>query len=611
MRFRQYQASARRNSTHLLWLYIIAVIAVAVFTAAATAFLSSLYPSLKGGSSTIGIHKPVFITVLILVITLITGAGWWRLRRLSAGGHVVAEALGGQRIIRAQAGFSERRLLNVAEEMAIASGVRLPKIYILPDDCLNAFAAGMNQRDAVIGITRGALDSFNRNELQAVVAHEFSHILNGDMRRNMQLCGALYGLQMITSLGRLFFDGDRLPISNRRGDNTNLPTALLGAILIGLGFAGSLAAGWIQAAISRQREYLADASAVQFTRQSDGLASALYKVATAPKRRLHSPHAAEYAHFMFEGVHETDIFDKLAATHPDIYDRITRLNPVKARRWEADIRLARSIKPDFYSLSSTGYFSDRHTVADTAADRYFQSRGQQLSAFLQRIDPTISQRTATLLQQNQRHWLNAEGDNERLLVVLTALFSPAALSSAAPEWQVSHPLRLTYYRRLQQHPLPQPLHRALLEYLLPSVAALPESEQHNLQNELNQLLEHHTLDAPQALLWLSADACLKHVNKTASTAEAQSYESVSVSIRNWINCQGKLDSDGRQNLSNALSALSTLSRRERAQLMEHTEQLLATNPDSEWQSRAAAVLRLYAQQSDHSVASSAIPFNFH
>ena len=314
---------------------------------------------------------------------------------------------------------------------------------------------------------------------------------------------------------------------------------------------------------------------------------------------------------MFEGVHETDIFDKLAATHPDIYDRITRLNPVKARRWEADIRLARSIKPDFYSLSSTGYFSDRHTDATISTDRYFQSRGQQLSAFLQRIDPTISQRTATLLQQNQRHWLNAEGDNERLLVVLTALFSPAALSSAAPEWQVSHPLRLTYYRRLQQHPLPQPLHRALLEYLLPSVAALPESEQHNLQNELNQLLEHHTLDAPQALLWLSADACLKHVNKTASTAEAQSYESVSVSIRNWINCQGKLDSDGRQNLSNALSALSTLSRRERAQLMEHTEQLLATNPDSEWQSRAATVLRLYAQQSDHSAASSAIPFNFH
>mgnify|MGYP002139115387 FL=1 len=193
-------------------------------------------------------------------------------------------------------------MLNVVEEMAIASGVRLPKIYILPDDCLNAFAAGMTQRDAVIGITRGALDSFNRNELQAVVAHEFSHILNGDMRRNMQLCGALYGLQMITSLGRLFFDGDGLTSKSR--DSFNLPTVFLGAILICLGFAGSLAAGWIQAAISRQREYLADASAVQFTRQSDGLASALYKVATAPKRRLHSPHAAEYAHFMFEGVHE-------------------------------------------------------------------------------------------------------------------------------------------------------------------------------------------------------------------------------------------------------------------------------------------------------------------
>ena len=596
MRFRQHQTRARRISMHLLWLYVLAVITIALSTAATAAFLSSLYPALQGENSDIGIHKPVFVTVFILVITLITGSGWWRLRQLSAGGHIVAEALGGQRLIRKHSTFTQRRLLNVVEEMAIASGVRLPKVYLLPDASLNAFAAGMSQRDAVIGITQGALDVFDRNELQAVVAHEFSHILNGDMRRNMQLCGCLYGLQMITSLGRLFLDGDGLTSKSR--DSFRLPTALFGAILLCLGFTGSLAANWIQAAISRQREYLADASAVQFTRQSDGLAGALYKVATAPDRRLRSPHAAEYAHFMFEGIHETDIFDKLAATHPDIYSRIARLNPVKARRWEAEIRLAQSRKSEFYALSSAGYFSDRHGTGNAATDKHSPMRGRQFAAILQNIHPDLQQRTEILLRQHLRHWLSAEGDDERLLVVLTVLISPpAALKSAAQQWQITHPLRLAYYRRLQQHPLPPALHRTLLEYLLPSVAALPEQERQNLKAELNRLLEHHTLNAPQTLAWLTVNACLKNTGESIDSIEKYAHDTLLENIQTWITQQGKSDGRTRQKLSCALSAVAGLPRRERALLLENMLAKLtaAPPPQNEWQIQAPAVLQLYIQ----------------
>ncbi len=592
MRFRQHQTRARRISIHLLWLYALAVITIVLSTAATAAFLSSFYPALQGENSGIGIHKPVFAAVFILIIALITGSGWWRLRQLSAGGHIVAEALGGQRLIRKKSTFPQRRLLNVVEEMSIASGVRLPKVYLLPDASLNAFAAGMSQRDAVIGITQGALDAFDRNELQAVVAHEFSHILNGDMRRNMQLCGCLYGLQMITGLGRLFLDGDGLTTKSR--DSFRLPTSLFGAILLCLGFTGSLAASWIQAAISRQREYLADASAVQFTRQSDGLASALYKVASAPDRRLRSPHAAEYAHFMFEGIHETDIFDKLAATHPDIHSRIARLNPIKARRWEADIRLAQSRKPEFYALSSAGYFSDRHGAGNTATDKHAPMRGQQFAAILQNIHPDLQQRTEILLRQHPRHWLSAEGDNERLLVVFSILISPpAALKSAAQQWQITHPLRLAYYRRLQQHPLPPALHRTLLEYLLPSAAALPEQERQNLKTELNRLLEHHTLDVSQTLAWLTVNACLKNNGEPTEPVEKYAHDTLPENINQWITQQGEWDSSKRQKLSGALSAFAGLP--ERARLLENTLAKLSASPQNERTTQAAAVLQLYIQ----------------
>ncbi|WP_373700180.1 M48 family metalloprotease [Neisseria dentiae] len=598
MKFRKYQANARRISGHLLWLYAAAVTVVAGFTAFVTALLCSLYLSTGASGAGFAVNRTVFAVVFVLISALIVGAGWIRLRQLSAGGHVVAESLGGRRITREQAGFAERRLLNVVEEMAIASGVRMPKVYILPETGLNAFAAGMEQRDAVIGITHGALQAFDRNELQAVIAHEFSHILNGDMRRNMQLCGCLYGLQMITMLGRLFISGD--PQSHiRYAESRSLPTIFLGMVLLCIGFTGSLAAGWIQAAISRQREFLADASAVQFTRQSDGLASALYKVAVAPNRRLTSPHAAEYAHFMFESVHEADIFDKLAATHPDILTRIERLSPAKARIWQSEIRRAQTVKPAFFYVPNGAGLSDglqQATTPNRENTIYRQQRqAEHLAENIRRICPQSLQRREEMLRYRPKHWLSAEGDSERLMVVLAALFAPAALAEAEAEWAVRFPLRSAFYRRLQQHPLPQPLHRALLEYLLPSIAALPQSEQDYLNTQLHLLLANHTLPAPKAFLWLLASAWLPQFVHQAHTENNNITEHLIPAVTEWAKQGGTLNAAARQNLPQFLHQAAMLPRKKRATVMERCRQIVIESSDMPCAAEAEEVLQIYGQ----------------
>ncbi|OSI11216.1 M48 family metalloprotease [Neisseria zoodegmatis] len=596
MRFRQYQKDARRISSGLLCLYALAVMSVAGLTAYVTALICSFYIVPPSEGSGIGYSKTIFIVVFAAISAVIIGAGWVRLRQLSAGGHVVAEALGGMRITRGKAGLAERRLLNVVEEMAIASGVRMPKVYVLPDLSLNAFAAGMSENDAVIGITRGAVQGFDRNELQAVVAHEFSHILNGDMRRNMQLCGCLYGLQMITSLGHFFMHGDT-GSSLRSGESRGLPTMFLGVVLLCLGFVGSLAASWIQAAISRQREFLADASAVQFTRQSDGLASALYKVAVAPNRRFSSPFAAEYAHFMFEGVHEADIFDKLAATHPDIYLRIERLSPFKARRWKNEIREAQSVSTDFfYVTSSFASFSDGQTDFSAAEAEYDQARlNRQTADAIRAYDLEAAGRVAELLRIAPRHWLSAEGDGERLFVVLTALFLPQAVERIAQIWETAFPLRAAFYRRLRQHPLPQPLHRALLEYLLPSAAALTEQERQSLKNDLYSLVQNETLQPSAALLWLEAAAWLEWFKQPKHENDYNIHTAATQAVQAWAAEGGRLNHLAARELPQTLHRIAGLERRERSQIGEHCRRILAENGAADWSEQAWTVVKIYCR----------------
>ncbi len=252
----------------------------------------------------------------------------FKLLQLSAGGNVVARDLGGRPVDPSTTDLLERRLLNVVEEMAIASGLAAPQVWVLEaEEGINAFAAGTDPSNAVIGVTRGCLERLNRDELQGVVAHEFSHILNGDMKLNMRLIGWIFGLVMIAMLGRMVLEilfyarGSR----DSRGAGLILALAAAGVALWLVGSVGVIFARLLQAAVSRQREYLADASAVQFTRNPTGLANALKKIGGFRRNgALKAPKAAEARHLFFAS---SDVLKLGFATHPPLPDRIKAIDP--------------------------------------------------------------------------------------------------------------------------------------------------------------------------------------------------------------------------------------------------------------------------------------------
>ena len=272
----------------------------------------------------------LFLAVSIGVLLIVSLGSIFKVIKLRTGGGAVAEALGGIRVPTDSQDPQLRTLLNVVEEMAIASGITVPPVYLIEQDSINAFAAGYTLDSAVIGITRGALQQLNRSELQGVVAHEFSHILNGDMRLNIRLIGLLHGLLIISLIGRriLFSVNQRryYSSSGKRGDSA-LPL-LVGLLLSIVGWLGVLGGRLIKAAISRQREFLADASAVQFTRNPHGIGNALRKIAhiTAGSRIQH-PESEQFSHLFFAtGV--TASWLQLLATHPPLIERIKRVDPI-------------------------------------------------------------------------------------------------------------------------------------------------------------------------------------------------------------------------------------------------------------------------------------------
>jgi Zn-dependent protease with chaperone function len=248
-----------------------------------------------------------------------------------AGGSVVAEGVGGRRIDPHTIDLNERRLVNVVEEMAIASGVPIPAVYVLDNEPgLNAFAAGLTTSDAVVTVTRGTLEKLSRDELQGVIAHEFSHILNGDMRLNVKLAAIVFGILVIGLIGRGILRGlGRGRVSSRgKGGGAVLAILAAGLILMIIGYLGYFFGRLIQAAVSRQREFLADASAVQFTRNPGGIVGALRKIGGyALGSELATDKAAEIGHFFFAQGFRAPLFDGFWATHPPLAMRIRAVDP--------------------------------------------------------------------------------------------------------------------------------------------------------------------------------------------------------------------------------------------------------------------------------------------
>ena len=336
MDFFQHQDDARRKTGRLVVYFGLAVIGIVL----SVYFVFLLALSMLGGNDPSSpnpyaespFHPDLFGIVAIGTIAVIVMGSLYKTAQLSSGGESVALMLGGRLINPNTRDLAEKRLLNVVEEMSLASGTPVPPVYVMDNEpSINAFAAGHNVDDAVIGVSKGSLDYLDRDELQGVIAHEFSHILNGDMHLNLRLIGILHGILIIALLGWFVMRSIRFSGGSSRSDGKGGGGALailaIGLGLLIIGGIGLFFGKLIKSAVSRQREYLADASAVQFTRLPDGIAGALKKIGGRPDTsKIEDPHAEEISH-MFFGNAFGSFSSRMFSTHPPLNERIRRIDP--------------------------------------------------------------------------------------------------------------------------------------------------------------------------------------------------------------------------------------------------------------------------------------------
>ena len=332
MNFFQAQDQARRKTWHLAILFGAAVISLVVLT---NLLLAGVYVwtsnyAMPQEMNLLALMQQIpaenWFLISFGVIGVVAVASFYKYMVVRGGGRSIAEALGGFHLTHSNATGNQRRLLNIVEEMAIASGISVPPVYLIPEPSINAFAAGFSVDDAVIGINQGTIDHLDRDELQGVVAHEFSHILNGDMRLNLRIIAILHGILFIGIIGYGILRGVGYG-GARRSEGGGVPILAMGIGLLVIGYAGTFFGNLIKAAVSRQREYLADASAVQFTRNPNGIADALKKIGGLSSGSIiESPAAAEASHLFFGQVQKL-FLNSLMATHPPLEERIRAIEP--------------------------------------------------------------------------------------------------------------------------------------------------------------------------------------------------------------------------------------------------------------------------------------------
>lgn len=337
MDFFESQDQARKSTGRLVILFSLAVLTIVVAVYLLISGLLVYAAQEKATRDLFAEQQPTLWNLELLLyvawgtLVVVAGGSLYKILQLRAGGTVIAESLGGRRIYPDSADPMERKVLNVVEEMAIASGTPAPPVFLLDQEPgINAFAAGFEPGDAVIGVTAGTAKRLSRDELQGVIAHEFSHILNGDMRLNIRLIGILHGILIIGILGYFIlrsalYSGARS--SGRRRGGPPFPIIALGIGLLVIGYAGTFFGRLIQSAVSRQREFLADAAAVQFTRNPAGIAGALKKIGGfSSGSEIQSPNAPEVSH-MFFGKAISSFLGGMFATHPPLPERISRIDP--------------------------------------------------------------------------------------------------------------------------------------------------------------------------------------------------------------------------------------------------------------------------------------------
>src|SRR5262245_21588572 len=303
----------------MVLLFVLSVVAIVI---GIDLLVAAIYVLMDDEGSGV-VPNSVWTMASVITLGIIFFVSLVNVIKLAGGGAKVAQLMGGRLVAPNTQDRLERRLLNIVEEMSIASGVRLPQVYIMDKEKgINAFAAGWSLSGAVVAVTRGTLETLTRDELQGVIGHEFSHILNGDMGLNIRMIGVLAGIVAIGSIGgfimRNAFEADDIRAA--------IPIFLIGLAIFTVGYTGLFFARLIKAAISRQREFLADASSVQFTRNPDGMAGALDQIRRASATLIQGRYAEEMSHMFFGQsvkIRLAGMFD----THPRIEERIRRVHP--------------------------------------------------------------------------------------------------------------------------------------------------------------------------------------------------------------------------------------------------------------------------------------------
>ncbi len=478
MNFFDHQDTARQRTGLLVFLFSLAVVTI-------TGLVSVLSIGIYYGVTGEHFDQETALTYVLLcfagVLLVVAISSMVRLSALTSnGGRGVAESIGGKLISSNTLDAKHRQLLNVVEEMAIASGIPVPPVYVMQEERgINAFAAGMSIDDAVIGVTQGALDSFSRDELQGVIAHEFSHILNGDMRLNTRLIGVLFGITCIAHFGHLVLDNthhtSRVSRSSSDSDKGFAVIMLIAIICLVLGWIGTLFGSMIKAAISRQREFLADASAVQFTRNDQGIAGALKKIGShMAGSSLNTKASDEMSHMMF-GQSKLSGFSGLFATHPPLEERIRRIEP----GWDGSFSQS-SHRPttSFENDNVSGFTSGTSTQPEKPTTAELSEVGQQL----------LNQLPSELVD------IAREPYSARF-IAFALIFDGSELQR---EMIKSHIPNVSQAQLLPwlDYDLPLHLRFPLLELSIPALKSLSEGQKNRLcqvLRELSQTDDHYSL----------------------------------------------------------------------------------------------------------------------
>lgn len=490
MNFFEHQDQARKNTKKLIFLFIAAVVSlIAITTAVVASFLyyfefhnNKRFQNYDSGGvffvssfvswELIGIIS-FFVGSLILCGTL------YKLHQLSQGGDVVATSLGGTLITQDSDDADERKALNVVAEMAIASGTPIPNLYRLDESGINAFAAGTKPQNAAIGLTSGCISSLSRDELQGVVAHEFSHILHGDMLINMRLSGTLHGILMIGLIGRSMMHGNRrsrLSSSKSSGNNA----AILGIALLAVGYIGIFFGKMIKSAVSRQREFLADASAVQFTRNPLGISGALKKIGgNHTHAQLTHPASEEFSHLFFGNALAPSL-NQLFATHPPLEQRINRIEP----NWNG-------------SFVSSSTANEPQSNPDSAISGFSSSTATSLATSIDQIgevSPESIEKAKYILEGIPDELTKASQNPFSARAIVYCLLLNSS-DRNEKNWQQlkrsSHPVSYRLTEELHSHVLQLPAREKLplFELCLPAIGQISEPQEKVFKKNVIDLIK--------------------------------------------------------------------------------------------------------------------------